>query len=51
MFDHSDNEIFSGAEVAFGFVLVRLDSLFHLAPVSMAMADPKRTVLKALITY
>lgn len=44
MSDHADNEIFSGAEAAFGFILERADSFFHLAPVSRAMADPRRTV-------
>lgn len=49
--DHPGNELFSGAEVAFGFVLERDDSLFHLAAMPRAMADPKRTVLKGLATY
>ena len=49
--DHPGNELFSGAEVAFRFVLERADSLFHLAVVPRAMADPKRTVLKGLAPY
>lgn len=49
--DHAYNEIFSGEEAAFGFVLERADFLFHLAPVSRAIADPKRTVGKGPATY
>lgn len=49
--DHGDNEIFSGAEVTLGFTLERADSLFRLAPVSRAVAEPRRTVLKGLATH
>lgn len=51
MSDHAGNEIFSGAEAAFGFVLESADSLFHLTPVPRAMANLKRIVLKGLATY